>query len=152
MLTVKIDPRLHARVKALAADLGVSTSEVVRDALKQRLAQPKRRRPQSVYQTTRDLCGVAETSDPGLSARRMSTRIRQRPGRTRLRSTELVERAAQGKEVTITRRGKAVAKLVPVRSPAAAERARAFDELAAFAKTAKVRRFNLRRAIERGRR
>ena len=74
-LTVKIDPKLGARVKALAADLGVSTSELVRDALKQRLAQPERRRPQSVYQNTRDLCGVAETSDPGLSARRMSTLI-----------------------------------------------------------------------------
>ncbi len=72
MLTVKLDPKLHARVKALAADLGVSTSELVREALKQRLAQPQRRRLESMYQATRDLCGVAETSDPGLSARRMS--------------------------------------------------------------------------------
>jgi len=64
----------------------------------------------------------------------------------------LVERAARGKEVTITRRGKAVAKLVPVRSPALTERARAFDELEAFAKTLRVRCFNLRKAIEWGRR
>ena len=66
--------------------------------------------------------------------------------------SELIEQAGQGKEVTITRHGKAVAKLVPVRSPATAERAKAFDELEAFAKTVKVRRFNLRKAIESGRR
>jgi hypothetical protein len=83
MLTVKIDPKLRARVKALAADLGISTSELVREALKQRLARPKRRRPQSVYHATRDLCGVARTSDPGISARRMSTLIRERHGRAR---------------------------------------------------------------------
>lgn len=35
MLTVKIDPKLRARVKALAADLGVPASELVREALKQ---------------------------------------------------------------------------------------------------------------------
>lgn len=83
MLSVKIDPKLRARVKALAADLGVSTSELVRETLKQRLAQSKRRRPRSVYDATRDLCGVAETSDPGLSSRRMSALIRERHGRTR---------------------------------------------------------------------
>ena len=84
MLTVKIDPRLRAQLKALAADLGVSTSELVREALKQRVAQSKRARPRSAYQATRDLCGIAETSDPGLSARRMSVLIRARPGRMRL--------------------------------------------------------------------
>jgi len=66
--------------------------------------------------------------------------------------SELIEQAGQGKEITITRHGKAVAKLVPVRSPSAAERSRAFDELEAFAKTLKVRRFSLRKAIEWGRR
>jgi len=85
MLSVKIDPKLRAQVKALAADLGVSTSEVVRDALKQRVVQARRARARSTYEATRDLCGVAETSDPGLSARRMSTLIRARHGRTRPR-------------------------------------------------------------------
>ncbi len=85
MLTVKIDPRLRAQVKALAADLGVSTSELVREALKQRVAQSKRPRSKSVYAATRDLCGVAETSDPGLSAGRMSVLISARHGRTRAR-------------------------------------------------------------------
>lgn len=81
MLTVKIDPKLQAEVKALAADLGVSTSEIVREALKQRVAQARRPRARSAYEATRDLCGVAETSDPGLSARRMSALIRPRHGR-----------------------------------------------------------------------
>ena len=39
----------------------------------------------AVYAATRDLCGVAETSDPGLSARRMSVLIRARHGRPRTR-------------------------------------------------------------------
>ncbi|MBI2961566.1 MAG: CopG family transcriptional regulator [Betaproteobacteria bacterium] len=85
MLTVKIDPKLRAQVKALASDLGVSTSELVREALKQRLAQSKRPRSRSVYAATRDLCGVAETTDPGLSARRMSELVRARHARARAR-------------------------------------------------------------------
>lgn len=85
MLTVKIDPKLRAQVKALASDLGVSTSELVRDALRQRVARARRRRARSAYEATRDLCGVAETSDPELSARRMSTLVRARHGRTRSR-------------------------------------------------------------------
>lgn len=66
--------------------------------------------------------------------------------------SELVERAAQGREVLITRHGKAVAKLVPAGPGSRPERVRAFDELEAFAKTVKVRRLDLRKAIEWGRR
>jgi len=66
--------------------------------------------------------------------------------------SDLVDRACQGTEVTITRHGKAVAKLVPVRSRAAPDRAKVFDEIEAFAKTVKARRFSLRKAIESGRR
>ena len=66
--------------------------------------------------------------------------------------SELVEQAVQGREVTITRHGKAVARLVPVRLRSEPDRAKAFDDLEAFAKTVKVRRFNLREAIEWGRR
>jgi|GraSoiStandDraft_41_1057321.scaffolds.fasta_scaffold1527996_1 prevent-host-death family protein len=68
------------------------------------------------------------------------------------RLSELIERAETGKEVTITRHGKAVAKLVPVRARSGkAERAAAFDRLAAFAKTVKAKPFDLRKAIEQGR-
>ena len=83
MLSVKLDPKLRAQVKALASELGVSTSELVREALEQHVERSKRPRAKSVYAATRDLCGVAETSDPGLSARRMSVLIRARHGRTR---------------------------------------------------------------------
>ncbi|OGA17495.1 MAG: hypothetical protein A3I63_05460 [Betaproteobacteria bacterium RIFCSPLOWO2_02_FULL_66_14] len=65
--------------------------------------------------------------------------------------SDLVDRAAQGMEVTITRHGKAVAKLVPARSRAAPGRAKVFDEIDAFARTVKARRFNLRKVIESGR-
>ncbi len=85
MLTVKIDPKLRAQVKALAADMGVSTSELVREALKERVKRSMGRRSKSVYGATRDLCGVADTADPGLSARRMSVLVRARHGRTRPR-------------------------------------------------------------------
>jgi len=68
------------------------------------------------------------------------------------RLSKLIEQAETGEEVTITRHGKAVAKLVPVRARGGkAERAAAFDELAAFAKTVKAKPFNLRKAIESGR-
>lgn len=66
--------------------------------------------------------------------------------------SELIEQAVHGREVTITRHGKAVAKLVPARPRARPDRAKAFDDLDAFAKTVKARRFNLRKAIEWGRR
>ncbi len=68
------------------------------------------------------------------------------------RLSELIERAETGKEITITRHGKAVAKLVPARARSGkADRAAAFDELAAFARTVKTKPFNLRKAIEHGR-
>jgi hypothetical protein len=85
MLTVKLDPKLKAQVRSLAAALGVSTSELVRQALKQRLAGPKAARRSTVHDATRDLCGIAEAPDPGLSARRMSTLIRERDARKRAR-------------------------------------------------------------------
>lgn len=68
------------------------------------------------------------------------------------RLSELIERAETGKEITITRHGKPVAKLVPVRRKnESSARAAAFDELEAFASTIKTKRFNLRKAIEWGR-
>jgi hypothetical protein len=82
MLTVKLDPKLHAQVKALAAELGMSTSELVRDALLHRLNEPGRGRRGTIYAATRDLCGVAEAPEPGLSARRMSVLMRERRARS----------------------------------------------------------------------
>ena len=85
MLTVKLDPKLKAEVRALAAALGVSTSELVRQALKQRLAGAKVVRRGAVHHAIRDLCGIAEAFDPGLSARRIGTLIRERHARKRAR-------------------------------------------------------------------
>ncbi len=74
MLTVKLDPKLKAQVRSLAATLGVTTSELVRQALKQRLAGAKAARRRTAHDATRDLCGIAEAPDPGLSARRVAPR------------------------------------------------------------------------------
>ena len=70
------------------------------------------------------------------------------------RLSELVDRAEAGRETVITRRGRAVARLVPVRSKSRREvdRDAIMDEIEAFAKTVKVKgRFNLRELIEDGR-
>jgi prevent-host-death family protein len=70
------------------------------------------------------------------------------------RLSELVDRAEAGQETVITRRGRAVARLVPARSKNRREvdRDAIVDEIEAFAKTVKVKgRFNLRELIEDGR-
>ena len=69
------------------------------------------------------------------------------------RLSELIERAEAGHEVTITRHGKAVAKLVPARRARRPDRSALMDEISAFSKTVRLKRpFNLRNAIESGRR
>ena len=66
--------------------------------------------------------------------------------------SDLVERVSRGGEVTITRHGAAVAKLVPARARrAGSERAEVIREILEFGKTVKAKRFNLRKAIEQGR-
>ena len=70
------------------------------------------------------------------------------------RLSELVDRAEAGRETVITRRGRAVARLVPARlkSRREVDRDAIMDEIEAFAKTVKVKgRFNLRELIEEGR-
>ena len=70
------------------------------------------------------------------------------------RLSELVDRAEAGRETVITRRGRAVARLVPERSERGREvdRDAIMDEIEAFAKTVKVKaRYNLRELIEEGR-
>ena len=67
--------------------------------------------------------------------------------------SELVKRAEAGQEVTITRRGRPVAKLVPARRARRLDRSALIDEIIAFSKTVRLKRpFNLRKAIESGRR
>lgn len=70
------------------------------------------------------------------------------------RLSELVDRAEAGRETVITRRGRAVARLVPERSERGREvdRDAIMDDIEAFAKTVKVKpRVNLRELIEDGR-
>ena len=71
------------------------------------------------------------------------------------RFSELVDRAEAGREIVITRRGRAVARIVPARPGGRrreVDRDAIVDEIEAFAKTVKVkRRFNLRELIEQGR-
>jgi prevent-host-death family protein len=72
------------------------------------------------------------------------------------RLSELVERAETGKEVTITRHGKAVAKLVPARAEKAIDRTALFEEIKAFRRKLKLKKplrlRQIREAIESGRR
>lgn len=71
------------------------------------------------------------------------------------RLSELVDRAEAGREVIITRRGRAVARIVPARQGGGrreVDRDAIVDEIEAFARTVKVKgRFNLRKLIEDGR-
>lgn len=69
------------------------------------------------------------------------------------RLSELVGRAERGRETTITRNGKVVARLVPAgRTPRKNPNAAVIDRITAFGKTLKVRgRVNIRDLIEDGR-
>ena len=71
------------------------------------------------------------------------------------RLSELVDRAEAGREIVITRRGRAVARIVPARPGGRrreVDRDAIVDEMETFAKTVKVKRhFNLRQLIEEGR-
>ena len=71
------------------------------------------------------------------------------------RLSELVDRAERGREIVITRRGRAVARIVAMRPGGRrheVDRNAIVDEIEAFAKTVKVkRRFNLKDLIEDGR-
>lgn len=67
------------------------------------------------------------------------------------RLSELIERAEQGAEFVITRHGKAVARLVPARSSGDPEQAAAIREILEFGKTVKAKPFDLREALESGR-
>lgn len=69
------------------------------------------------------------------------------------RLSQLVEQAEAGQEVVLTRRGKPVARIVPARTRAVIDNSAAVDEIIAFSKTLKgVRRFDVRKALEQGRR
>lgn len=72
------------------------------------------------------------------------------------RLSDLVDQVSRGKEVTITKHGKVVAKLVCARPEKKSNRAAAIDEILAFSKTIKPKKKltlrELRAAIEWGRR
>jgi prevent-host-death family protein len=66
--------------------------------------------------------------------------------------SDLVERVRRGGEVTITRHGKAVAKLVPAEGTGKSSRAEAFAAIDRLQRELNVtKRFNLREVIEEGR-
>lgn len=54
--------------------------------------------------------------------------------------SDLVDQVGRGRQVTITKHGKAVAKLVPVRGAAEIDRSAAVDDLIQFSKTIKLKR------------
>ncbi|MFN0315695.1 MAG: type II toxin-antitoxin system Phd/YefM family antitoxin [Burkholderiales bacterium] len=66
--------------------------------------------------------------------------------------SELLDRVCSGKEVVITRHGEPVAKLVPVNSPSAPDRARAVRAVRALRKRLNIRTgVSLRTLIDEGR-
>ena len=68
------------------------------------------------------------------------------------RFSEIVERAQNGQETVITKRGRVVAKLVPAKA-AEWDRSTVLDEAEAFRKSVRIRgRINIRKVIEDGRR
>jgi prevent-host-death family protein len=72
------------------------------------------------------------------------------------RLSELIERAEAGGEVTITRHGKAVAKLVPAKAEKPIDRAALFKEIQSLRRRIKLKKpltlREIRQAIEWGRR
>jgi len=72
------------------------------------------------------------------------------------RLSDLVERASRGREITITKHGKAVARLVPAKAGVEVDRKTIMAELRAFSKTIKLKKKltqrELREAREWGRR
>lgn len=69
------------------------------------------------------------------------------------RLSELVDRAEAGRETVITRRGRAVARLVPAKhARAKSGNAEVIDSIIRFSKTLKIKgQVNLRELIEEGR-
>ena len=68
------------------------------------------------------------------------------------RLSELIEQAETGEEVTITRHGKPVAKLVAARAAKGPNRSALIDEIIVFSRDCKLkRRVNLRKLVAEGR-
>jgi len=68
------------------------------------------------------------------------------------RLSEIVERVESGSEVVITRRGKAVARIVPMPAPARDRRAAAARRIRALRDKWAIGGVNIRRLIDQGRR
>jgi prevent-host-death family protein len=66
--------------------------------------------------------------------------------------SDLLDKVRAGKEIVITRHGEPVAKLVPITSPAAPNRAKAVRAVRALSRRLNIRvRIPLRRLVEEGR-
>jgi prevent-host-death family protein len=68
------------------------------------------------------------------------------------RLPEIVGRVEAGSEVLITRRGKVVARIVPVKTPATDKRAAAAKHIRALREKWAIDRVNIRKLINEGRR
>jgi prevent-host-death family protein len=69
------------------------------------------------------------------------------------RFSELLERVASGDEITITKHGMPVARLVPVRTPSTAQQRRtAIDRMRALASSLTLQGTTVKQLIEEGRR
>lgn len=70
------------------------------------------------------------------------------------RFSEVVNRAEKGKQTVITKRGKAVARVVPEKAKSAErwDRSEAIERVVAFSKTCRIRRkVDLQKLVEEGR-
>lgn len=65
---------------------------------------------------------------------------------------ELLNRVCEGESITITRHGKAVAQLVPIKSSQKRSRSAVIDDLLEFGKGHKLEGLSIREMIEEGRR
>lgn len=91
---------------------------------------------------------------PAVGIKREMERVGIFEAKSRL--SELVERAEAGAEVTITRHGKPVAKLVPAKAEPPIDRAALFKEIGALRRRMKLKKAltlrDIRQAVESGRR
>ncbi len=69
----------------------------------------------------------------------------------RIHWSEMINRVANGEEITITRRGRPVAKLIPANDSGKASVAEAIAELHRFRSKHKLRGLSIKKMIEKGR-
>lgn len=80
----------------------------------------------------------------------MHTEIGSYEAKTRL--PELLRQVREGRSFTITNRGEAVAELVPIRTTAGVDAARAVEQMKVFMSTHRVEGVDIKSLVEEGRR